>query len=129
MKITDPFKMQGHVKVEGEYQVGKKTGKLSPNSMGLANVRVPVAWNPDAPFEIKLELSVQYELVTGAQDFLDTMFHVGSGEFGAVAKWRGNLTEDGLELQSAGSGPLSARRLALALPSFLWLQALCGSGR
>jgi len=105
MKITDPFKMQGHVKVEGEYQVGKKTGKLSPNSMGLANVRVPVAWNPDAPFEIKLELSVQYELVTGAQDFLDTMFHVGSGEFGAVAKWRGNLTEDGLELQSAGSGP------------------------
>jgi OmpA family protein len=103
MKITDPFDMEGYLKVEGNYRVGKQTGKLSPNSMGLAYVQVPVAWKPDAPFEIELEMKVEYELSAKAQDFWDTMVHLGSGEFGALASWRASQTEDGLELKSSGS--------------------------
>jgi hypothetical protein len=105
MKITDPFDMKGYLKVEGDYQVGKQTGKFSPTSIGLSYIRVPVAWKPDAPFEIKLEMRIEYELIAKGQDFLDSMFHVGSGQFAAVAKWRANLTEDGLELKSANSAP------------------------
>jgi hypothetical protein len=106
MKLSKPFGMNGYLKIEAVQKVGAKSSALSPDSSGKAEVTVPVAWKPNAPFEIQVAVSVSYELFdVGAQDFFDTSFHVGSGAFGAVAEWRANLSEDGLELQSAGSGP------------------------
>lgn len=107
MKISNPFGLKGYLEVEGSYKVGSKSGKLSPTSSGNADVSVPIPWKPNEPFEIQLSMQVEYELLKiGGVDFWDIhMAYTGSGEFGAMAKWRANLTEDGLELQPMGSGP------------------------
>lgn len=108
MKISkDPFGLKGYLEVEDFYRVGSKSSKLSPNSSGKAEISVPVAWKPNEPFEIQLSMEVEYELLkVGGVDFWDIqMAYFGTGEFGAMAKWRANLTEDGLELQAIGSGP------------------------
>jgi hypothetical protein len=96
MKISDPFGLKGYLEVEGSYKVGSKSGTLSPNSSGKADVSVPIPWRPSEPFEIQLSMQVEYELLKmSGVDFWDIhMACSGSGEFGAVAKWRANLTED-----------------------------------
>src|SRR5689334_20658020 len=108
MKISDPFGFDGFVEVNGEYTVGKKTGRFSSSSPD-AEANVPIPWKPDEPFDVALTLSVEYKLRGGATDVVDgvvsPMGHIGFGSFGMAAKWRANLSEDGLELKGRGAAP------------------------
>ncbi len=103
MKISNPFDCKGSIEIDGEYKAGTKSGNLSPNGSGKAEVTVPVPWKPDTSFDVSIVLNFEYK-------FLNLNFWLnilpppsGFGQFAVMAKWRATLSEDGLELQALGS--------------------------
>jgi hypothetical protein len=106
MKISKPFGMLGELAMTATAKVGARTSNVAIDNSLKGELTVPVAWAVDAPFDIQLRVKFHYELMdVDSQGLLDSLVHNGNGEFGAMAEWRANLSEDGLELQSSGAAP------------------------
>ena len=103
--MANPFGLKGgSLDLDGVFSVGTKSGKLALKRGDDASVSVHLDWDTSTSFKVQLVIRVQYELIK--EGGLITPFMFGKGTFAIFGKWRGNFTDDGLELTFIGSGPL-----------------------
>lgn len=104
MKISKPFGLDGDLEVVAFYIMKPEVRPLAVTSSGKGTATVPLARRTDS-FDVLLNVGISYDLRNfhGSKNFAPLA--LGDGSFEILAKWKANLSEDGLELQYSGDAP------------------------